>query len=120
MSDNPYEVLGVKSAATPEEIQAAYRKLAKKLHPDLNPGDRQAEEKFKQIAAAYGLLSDHEKRAKFDRGEIDATGAERPQRPFYRDYAGGAGQPYTTDAGFADFAGSDDIFAELFRRGGRR
>ncbi len=119
MSDNPYEALGVKPAATAEEIQAAYRKLAKKLHPDLNPGNREAEEKFKQIGSAYGLLSDPEKRAKFDRGEIDASGAERPQGPFYRDFAGGQQQPYTTDAGFADLAGSDDIFAELFRRSGR-
>ena len=119
MNDNPYEILGVKPAATAEEIQSAYRKLAKKLHPDLNPGNREAEEKFKQIGSAYGLLSDPEKRAKFDRGEIDASGAERQQRPFYRDYAGGAQQQYSTDAGFADFASEDDILAELFRRGGR-
>lgn len=116
MSDNPYEVLGVKPNATQDEIQSAYRKLAKKLHPDLNPGNARAEEKFKQVGAAYGLLGDPEKRGKFDRGEIDASGAERQQRPFYRDYAGGREQPYTTGAGFADFAGEDDIFAELFRR----
>ena len=119
MSDNPYQALGVKPTASAEEIQAAYRKLAKKLHPDLNPGNREAEEKFKRIGVAYGLLSEPEKRAKFDRGEIDASGAERQQRPFYRDFAGGQRQPYTTDAGFADLAGEDDILAELFRRGGR-
>ena len=120
MSDNPYEVLGVKPAATADEIQKAYRQLAKKLHPDLNPGNVQAEEKFKKVGAAYGLLSDPEKRGKFDRGEIDALGAERQQRPFYRDYAGGREQPYTTGEGFADFAGEDDIFAELFRRSAQR
>jgi DnaJ-class molecular chaperone len=119
VSENPYEVLGVKPGATPEEIQSAYRKLAKKLHPDLNPGNRDAEEKFKRIATAYGLLSDADKRGKFDRGEIDASGAERPQRPFYRDFAAGEQQPYTTHSGFADMAGADDLFAELFRRGGR-
>ena len=121
MSEDPYDVLGVKRDASPEEIQKAYRGLAKKLHPDLNPGDREAEERFKRVSAAYGLLSDPDKRAKFDRGEIDASGAERPQRPFYRDFAraGGEHDPYATNAGFADFAGSDDIWSELFRRGGR-
>ncbi|MBB5042016.1 DnaJ domain-containing protein, partial [Shinella fusca] len=53
---NPYEVLGVSASASPAEIQSAYRKLAKKLHPDLNPGDKSAEEKFKEVAAAYDLL----------------------------------------------------------------
>ena len=121
MSEDPYEVLGVKRDASAEEVQKAYRRLAKKLHPDLNPGDRDAEEGFKRVSAAYDLLGDAEKRGKFDRGEIDASGAERPQRPFYRDFAGGRGgyDPYASDAGFADFAGSDDIFADLFRRGGR-
>lgn len=122
MSDDPYDVLRVKRDASAEELQKAYRNLAKQFHPDLNPGDRDAEEQFKRVSAAYDILGDAEKRAKFDRGEIDASGAERPRRPFYRDYAGAAGggyDPYATDAGFADFAGSDDVFADLFRRGGR-
>src|SRR5262249_61038744 len=75
VSDDPYEVLGVKRDAAQDEIRAAYRKLAKKLHPDLNPGDKQAEEKFKQVSVAYDLLGDPEKRGRFDRGEIDASGA---------------------------------------------
>ena len=84
---NPYEVLGVPPTATAAEMQSAYRKLAKKLHPDLNPGDQTAEEKFKEVAAAYDLLSDADKRKRFDAGEIDESGAERPQHHYYRDYA---------------------------------
>ena len=58
MSEDPYAVLGVKSDAPQDEIRKAYRALAKKLHPDLNPGDRQAEEKIKQVSAAYDLVAD--------------------------------------------------------------
>lgn len=117
---NPYEVLGVPSSASAAEIQKAYRKLAKKLHPDLNPGDKAAEEKFKEVAGAYDLLGDAGKRKRFDSGEIDATGAERPQQHFYRDFAGADdGQPYTNNAGFGDFMDEDDAFAELLRRSQR-
>src|ERR1700683_4066906 len=79
MARNPYEVRGVKPTASEADIRAAYRKLAKRHHPDLNPGNKEAEARFKEIAAAYDLLSDKDKRARFDRGEIDASGAERPQ-----------------------------------------
>lgn len=114
---NPYEILGVSPTASAVDVQQAYRKLAKKLHPDLNPGDKAAEEKFKEVAGAYDLLSDAEKRKRFDKGEIDATGAERPQRQFYRDFAAAdTGHPYTDDSGFADFVDSDDALAELLRR----
>jgi DnaJ-class molecular chaperone len=114
---NPYEVLGVAPTATPGEIQTAYRKLAKTLHPDLNPGDKSAEDKFKEVAGAYDLLGDAEKRKRFDSGEIDATGAERPQHPYYRDYAASdQAHPYADASGFADFADGDDAFAELLRR----
>lgn len=115
---NPYEVLGVSSSATAAEIQSAYRKLAKKLHPDLNPGDKSAEEKFKEVAAAYDLVGDADKRKRFDAGEIDASGAERPQRQnYYRDYASGqADNPYADTSGYTDFMGGDDIFADLLRR----
>ena len=120
MAKNPYDVLGVSSSASAAEIQKAYRKLAKKLHPDLNPGDKAAEEKFKEAAGAYDLLGDADKRKRFDNGEIDAAGAERPQHHFYRDYAdAGDSHAYTSGAGFADFMDSDDAFADLLRRGQR-
>jgi DnaJ-class molecular chaperone len=118
---DPYRTLGVKRDASQEDIQKAYRRLAKKLHPDLNPGNKKAEEEFKDVSAAYDLLGDPDKRARFDRGEIDASGAERAPHGFYRDYSerGGTSNPYTSDAGFADFAGDEDIFAQFFGRGGR-
>ncbi|MBV9705631.1 MAG: DnaJ domain-containing protein [Methylobacteriaceae bacterium] len=120
MNGDPYQTLGVGKEASQEEIQKAYRRLAKKLHPDLNPGNKSAEEEFKTVAGAYDLLSDPEKRARFDRGEIDASGAERPRQRYYRDFAGGsADHPYASDGGFSDFAGSDDILSEIFGRGGR-
>jgi DnaJ-class molecular chaperone len=121
VTEDPYDILGVKRNASPEDIRSAYRRLARKLHPDLNPGDSAAEERFKRMSAAYDLLGDPEKRARFDRGEIDATGAERPppQSRYYRDFAGGGGpHPYATDAGFADMMDTDELLAELFGRSG--
>ena len=115
---DPYETLGVARTASAEDIQKAYRRLAKKLHPDLNPGNKELEEQFKEVASANDLLSDPDKRRRFDSGEIDASGAERPRQRFYKDYAAEApaGHPYENHSGFADFADSDDLFAELFRR----
>src|SRR5277367_3362887 len=81
MSD-PYKILGVSKTASADEIKSAYRKLAKKLHPDVNPGRKEIEQKFKEVTAAYDLLSDEAKRARYDRGEIDAQGQDRS-------YAGG-------------------------------
>ncbi|PDT76266.1 J domain-containing protein [Bradyrhizobium sp. C9] len=114
---NPYEVLGVAPTASSVDIQKAYRKLAKKLHPDLNPGDKAAEEKFKEVAAANDLLSDADKRKRFDAGEIDADGTERPQHRYYRDFAtADGGHPYADSSGYADYMDQDDAFAELLRR----
>ena len=112
MPADPYQTLGVKKDASQDEIQKAYRRLAKKLHPDLNPGNKQAEEQFKEVSQAYDLLGDADKRARFDRGEIDASGAERPRQRYYRDFAEGASS-YATDSGFADF-GTDDFLSEIF------
>jgi DnaJ-class molecular chaperone len=114
---DPYEILGVKRDATADEIRAAYRKLAKSHHPDLNPGKREAEEQFKAVNAAHDLLSDPEKRARFDRGEIDASGAERPpERHFYRGFGDDAGRTkYRTETVF-DPDDLEDFFGRAFRR----
>lgn len=115
---DPYEILGVARTASAEDIQKAYRRLAKTLHPDLNPGNKQAEERFKELSIANDILSDADKRKKFDGGEIDASGAEKPRQHYYKDYAAqaGADHAYQNPSGFADFADADDVFAELFRR----
>ena len=71
-----YEVLGVSKSASPEEIKKAYKKLAIKYHPDKNPGDKEAEEKFKEVAEAYSILSDADKKAKYDQfGHAGVEGA---------------------------------------------
>ncbi len=77
MSTDPYTILGVSKTASQDEIRKAYRRLAKKYHPDLNPGNKEAEDKFKAISVANELLSDPEKKARFDRGEIDIHGQEQ-------------------------------------------
>lgn len=120
MSDDPYEVLGLARDASGEAIQKAFRRLAKKHHPDLNPGDATASEAFQRLSAAYEILGDPEKRAQFDRGEIDASGAERSQPRYYRDFAGaGREHPYASSAGFEDILSEDDLLSELLRRGTR-
>ena len=121
MSDrDPYEILGVKRDASQNDIRSAYRRRAKKLHPDLNPGNKQAERDFKDLSAAYEVLRDEDKRRRFDSGEIDSTGAEQPERRYYRDFAeAGKGGAYENSGGFAE-SGDADIFAEFFSRRGRR
>ena len=110
---DPYTVLGVARTASPEDIRRAYRKLAKTHHPDLNPGNAKAEAVFKGVTAANDLLSDPDRRAAFDRGEIDASGQEQPQGSSYRDYADGpSGHRYSRTAGASGW--SPDDFADLF------
>ena len=110
-AQTPYEVLGVKPDAGADEIRKVYRKLAKQFHPDLNPGKPEAEARFKSISAAYDLLSDPDKRTRYDRGEIDETGAERPPRGYYRGHAEGAqGWRYQPE-GEMDLSDLEDLFA---------
>jgi len=120
--DDPYKTLGVARDANQDAIQKAYRKLAKQHHPDLNPGSAKAEEFFKKVAAANGLLSDPEKRAQYDRGEIDAAGQERATRPSYRQQADGpAGGRYSQgpEEGSWDTEDLGDIFGSMFGAGRR-
>jgi DnaJ-class molecular chaperone len=125
MAGDPYQLLGVAKTASAAEIKSAYRKLAKKLHPDVNPGKKEIEQKFKEVTAAYDLLSDADKRARYDRGEIDAQGQERGfGGGDYGGFRGGrtrgfggeeAGNPF---AGFG--GGMEDIFAEFMGGGAAR
>lgn len=118
--DDPYKVLGVKRDASQDEIRRAYRRLAKRYHPDLNPGKPEAEKRFKDVAAAYDLLSDPEKRARFDRGEIDASGAERPDRAYYRDFGEGwGGAKYSSGEAAGGAEEMEDLFSQIFGGGMR-
>jgi len=117
---DPYETLGLPKTATDAQIKAAFKKLARKHHPDLRPGDEAAIARFKEISAANDLLKDPETRRRFDAGEIDASGAEtraeRPQQPFYREYAEGSG--HAAQDGFPDSATMEEFLARAF--GGQR
>ncbi len=106
-----YQVLGVEKSATPEEIKKAYRKAAMKYHPDRNPGDKEAEEKFKELGEAYEVLSDADKRARYD--QFGFAGVDPS-------YGGGAGGFNGGFSGFGDFGDLGDIFGSFFGGGGRR
>ena len=114
-----YQLLGVPEKATPEEIKKAYRRLAKKYHPDANPNNAQAAEMFKQISEAHGVLSDADKRKKYDL--MRRLGAFDPRRPAPQG-AGGRGAPgggETFDFGDFGSMGLGDIFSSIFGRGRR-
>lgn len=96
MAGDLYKELGVGRNASADEVKKAFRKLAKDLHPDKNPGDKAAEDRFKRVTAAFDVLGDKDKRAKYDRGEIDADGREQ-----HRGFGGGAG-----GQGFGGFGGA--------------
>jgi DnaJ-class molecular chaperone len=119
MSD-PYKILGVSKSASGADIKSAYRVLAKKHHPDLNAGNA---EKFKEVSGAYDILSDETKRTKFDRGDLDTSGNEKPGTGFWRGWPGRPrGRPAGGPSGnfsFDQFGDEDDIFADILRSGGR-
>lgn len=120
VAGDPYKELGVSKGASAEEIKKAFRKLAKELHPDKNPGDKAAEERFKRVAAAFDLLGDAEKRAKFDRGEIDADGREQ-FRGFGGGSRGGAAGGFSGFGGSGNRGGFEDIdLSDLFAGFGGR
>jgi len=125
---DPYAVLGVAKSAKPEEIKSAYRKLAKKYHPDQNKDDPKAKERFSDASQAYEILGDKEKRAQFDRGEIDAEGKPRFQGfEGFRPGAGASGDPFAgfggrsgdghfefRSSGTGGFSGAEDILKDIF------
>lgn len=113
---DPYETLGVAKGSDIAEVKKAYRKLARQLHPDLHPGDKHAEERFKTVTAAYDFLSDADRKTQFDKGEIDAEGQPRAQRTYYRTYAdGGFGSRYQDPEEFIRDSENMDIFSDLLR-----
>src|SRR5215469_5342026 len=124
-----YELLGVPRKASTKDIRAAYRKLARKYHPDLNPGDKSAEEKFKQIQEAYDVLSDTKKRQMYDQFGFNTPGAGGPPPPG-AGYGHGAPQDIHFDFGGFDFGGGNagtaggggtsfrDLFSQFFRGAG--
>lgn len=115
---DPYKVLNVEKSASLDEIKKSYRKLAKKLHPDLNPGNKEAEKKFKEISHAFELIGTREARDKFDRGETDEQrhheyeqykkASEKRQRPQHQRYSSAFGSEYD----------ADDLFESIF--GGKK
>ena len=119
MAANPYTALGVDAKASQDEIKSAYRKLAKKFHPDLNPGNKKAESQFKDISSAYDQIGTADDRANFDRGQVEAEAAKQYARnsrgPFYSETQAGGGR-YTSQFGGID----EDILSSIFSQMGRR
>jgi DnaJ-class molecular chaperone len=127
---DPYQVLGVGKGASQADVKKAFRKLAKQHHPDQNPNDPKAKERFAEINAAYEIVGDDKKRAQFDRGEIDAEG--KPRHPGFEGFGAGGGpgfggfrrgrgpggEHFEFNFGGGGFEGAD-IFADLFGGGPR-
>lgn len=126
MAGDPYKELGVARGASQDEVKKAFRKLAKELHPDKNPGNKDTDERFKRVTGAFDILGDKDKRAKFDRGEIDADGREQ-----FRGFGGGGAAGGRGPGGFGqggqrggfENVDLDEIFGGMFgggRPGGGR
>ncbi len=121
MPDKLYSALGVKKDASQDDIKKAYRKLVKKYHPDLNPGDKSAEERFKAVSAAYDIIGTPETRGQYDRGEIDQDGTEQARQhysgqQYYRQYAdSNSAHPYHSDAGYQDMGDLNHMFSNMFQ-----
>ncbi|MEL6201527.1 MAG: DnaJ C-terminal domain-containing protein [Pseudomonadota bacterium] len=122
---DPYSTLGVDKTASASEIKAAFRKLAKKFHPDANPNNAKAQERFGAVSQAYEIVGDEEKRKRFDNGEIDANGQERATYPGGNPFANG--EPGFDDlfrrhqrssAGAGQGFGAEDVLRNMFGGGG--
>ncbi len=122
MSKSLYDILGISKSATDSEIKSAYRKLARKMHPDLHPNDKKAAEKFKDITSAYDILSNKDKKAKYDNGLLDEQGNEKAGFSGFRnsDFSGFRKSSSGFGSGF-DFSDlfQEDIFSQ-FTHGGRQ
>ena len=137
MANDPYKELGVSRSASADDIRKSFRKLAKQLHPDQNPGDKAAEDRFKRVTGAFDILGDAEKKAKFDKGEIDADGRQtgfgaggfNPGGGFrpgagpgsgFSGFGGGAGGPGGGFSGRFEGADFDEILGDMFSGRGSR
>lgn len=118
---DPYKILGVDKNTSQADLKKTYRKLAMKLHPDQNPGDEKIAEEFKEVSAAYALLSDEKMKARYDRGEINPDGSEKGFTG-YRQHAGAGGNPFGGRGANPFGAGFDaeDLFSSLFGGGRTR
>src|SRR3954471_11533784 len=120
MAEDFYQLLGVARTAPADELKKAYRKLAKKYHPDMNPGNKAAEEKFKQISVAFDILSDPKKRALYDELGEDAIkmGFDEKKAEGFRRYRSSGMRGGEAGGGGFDFGGNADvnsIFEQIFR-----
>ena len=117
---DPYSVLGVSKSTSKADLKKTYRKLAMKLHPDQNPNDEKVSDQFKEVSAAYALLSDEKMKARYDRGEINPDGSEKGFAG-YRQHAGAGGNPFGAGAGgFGAGFDAEDLFSNLFGGGRAR
>jgi len=115
-----YQRLGIAKSASQAELKKAYRELAKKLHPDRNPDNKRIADKFKDVTAAYSLLSDESQRGRYDRGEIDENGSQRANAGAAPGGFGRGGFGNSRRTGAFGFDDADDLFSDFFRFTGRK